>query len=246
MGSNMTVFQAEVLAIKTCAEMNTAKGIKNKTINILSDSESALKAISNPIITSKMVLETVSSLKQLSTDGNNIKLQWVPAHCGIIGNEKADEIAKRGATKTFFGPEPFAGISRTTVKNHLKTLLREDHCKYWCLRNGLNHSKKFIAGIDSNRSKYLLSLRKKQIRLICGFLTGHYPLKSRLKLMNISRDSTCRFCDTEDETAEHLLCDCECLARIRMKLFGIGYPEPEDYFSIEDAVLLQFLTKIKV
>ena len=30
-------------------------------------------------------------------EGRRVVLQWIPAHCGISGNEKADELAKRGA-----------------------------------------------------------------------------------------------------------------------------------------------------
>ena len=30
-------------------------------------------------------------------ESRRIVLQWIPSHCGISGNEKADEFAKRGA-----------------------------------------------------------------------------------------------------------------------------------------------------
>ena len=30
-------------------------------------------------------------------ESRRVVLQWIPAHCGISGNEKADELAKRGA-----------------------------------------------------------------------------------------------------------------------------------------------------
>ena len=30
-------------------------------------------------------------------ESRRVVLQWIPAHCGISGNENADELAKRGA-----------------------------------------------------------------------------------------------------------------------------------------------------
>ena len=36
-------------------------------------------------------------LKQIQSLGKTIILQWIPAHCGIQGNEKADILAKKGS-----------------------------------------------------------------------------------------------------------------------------------------------------
>ena len=30
-------------------------------------------------------------------ESRRVVLQWIPAHCGISGSEKADKLAKRGA-----------------------------------------------------------------------------------------------------------------------------------------------------
>ena len=36
-------------------------------------------------------------MRTLALKGKGIVLRWMPAHCGIWGNEKADFLAKRGA-----------------------------------------------------------------------------------------------------------------------------------------------------
>ena len=91
-----TVFQAEVFAILNCAQKELEKGKHGKRILILTDSQSALKALSSYQVKSKLVWDCLNSLIALSSC-NSLELRWVLEHQGIQGNEKADQLAKKGA-----------------------------------------------------------------------------------------------------------------------------------------------------
>ena len=58
----------------------------------------------------------------------------------------------------------------------------------------------------------LLDLARKNLLVATMFLTGHGSFKTRLKLFNLIEDDTCRFCKSQAETAEHILCDCPIFA----------------------------------
>jgi hypothetical protein len=45
---------------------------------------------------SKRITEIHSSMKLLKGLQHDIKFQWIPSHCGVVGNEMADYLAMKG------------------------------------------------------------------------------------------------------------------------------------------------------
>jgi Ribonuclease HI len=66
-------------------------------------------------VKSKLVLECLECLNELATH-NSVQLVWVPEHDGTLGNERADELANKGADTPFTGPEPVLGLPYSVVK----------------------------------------------------------------------------------------------------------------------------------
>jgi len=89
LGTYTTIVQAEVLAIYKCAEINLKKRLNGTNINIISDSQAALKALCSSTVKSKLVWQCQESLRELSSK-NKVHLWWTPGHEGVEGNEKAD------------------------------------------------------------------------------------------------------------------------------------------------------------
>ena len=73
------------------------------------DSQAALRALSSQKVTSRLGVECLDTLSALASR-NEVTLVGVPGHCGVLGNEKADELARQGAAKPLLGPEPALGI----------------------------------------------------------------------------------------------------------------------------------------
>jgi hypothetical protein len=154
---------------------------------------------------------------------------WVPGHCGILGNEKADEIARKGAAKLLLGPEPALGITKCSAREAIKNWTECQHSTTWNNLPGHKHGKLFINGPCKKKADGLIKLSRNQLRSVDAFLTGHAPVRKHLNTMGLFEgDPSCRLCGSETETVHHIICSCEALARQRYKLFGKIFAEPRD------------------
>ena len=216
LGTWPTVFQAEIIAITKCADIIINKTPKGMRIIIYSDSQAAIKALGSCQMDSKLVQECFNTLQKLSVR-NKVTICWVPGHSGIEGNEKADELARLGSSTQMLGPEPFCGISWSTVKSEISSWITVLRKQYWDNHVGLRQSKNLI-------NPYLLGdtckLSRTDLRGLFGFLTGHYPVRYHLNKMTLSDETICRLCLEEDETTEHILCECGALVRIRREVLS--------------------------
>jgi hypothetical protein len=75
-----------------------------------------------------------------------------------------------------------------------------------------------------------------------GLFTGHCHLKGHLFKLRLTDDPTCERCLEEDESATHILCDCEAIAHLRFRQLDQFFMEPSDY---KDAAISKVLHIIR-
>ena len=117
-----------------------------------------------------------------------VVLQWVPAHCGIPGNETADELAKQGAREE----QPDNRVSFAEKKILVKAAMR-----------------------PKTTSDAYHSLERWQQVVIMRLRTGHCRLNAHMfKKLKLAPSPTCS-CGLEDQTPEHVLQTCPLLKTLR-------------------------------
>ena len=71
----------------------------------------------------------------------------------------------------------------------------------------------------------LLDMRRQQLSVVIGLLTGHLGLYGHLYRIRKDINPLCRRCLNGNETVEHLLCECEPLAVSQGRIFGKSFGE---------------------
>jgi len=219
LGHHTTVFQAETYALLICAKLESLLHRNNCSIAICFDSLATIKAVSAHKATSGLVADAMSALKTLAVY-NSLRLIWVPGHCGIARNEKADALAKQASASNFTGPKPSVGISVFTIYSSINEWTVHEQNRMWQKLSGCRQAKYFLHGADSSRARYAFKLSRKDLQMLVGILTGHANFNRHLFIMGVSQISKCPLCQEDEDTSLHFIAQCSALMLLRKNILG--------------------------
>ena len=130
-------------------------------------------------------------LKELA-DTNRVALQWIPSHCGIPGNEAADQLAKKGAKGIQIEEDLTFHEKKTLIKSIFRMPPRNDDYHH----------------LD----------REDQVKLF-RMRTGHNRLNSHMhRKLKMVPSSACG-CQRGEQTAEHVLQVCSKFDDLRKEIW---------------------------
>ena len=197
-GGLSTNYRAELTALKTAAEMICNDQPRPQNVVFLTDCKSAIQRLQSP--KEQLERDTQQLLSGLSQRAN-VAVQWIPAHCGVYGNEEADRLAKHGSTLEQQHNRVSYREAKTLIKRDVKSRSRE-------LK-------------DHNPGDAIHGLQRHQRVVVFRLRTGHCRLRAHLYRLGLSPTPNCP-CETGPHTPEHVLQDCPLHHDLRIQLWPEG------------------------
>ena len=199
-GLHSTNYKAEAMALEEAATiLERSERTKNNVV-FLTDALSVLQSIKSN--KDKEQHSLITKLTDLSKRYNTT-LQWIPAHCGLRGNELADTLAKQGAHLEQNDSTTTYSEEKTIIKSCLKRKWKLEHPKY-------------------NKADAYNQLERHEQVVIFRLRTNHNKLKQHLyRTFKVGDTDQCP-CGEEAQTAEHILQRCELYKELRVRT----WPQP--------------------
>ena len=177
---------------------------------IFSDSLSVLRILKEQNYTTKATRDLAVQISSfIRTFDLNLTLQWIPSHCGIPGNERADYLAKKGAAKT----QQDKPVSQATVKQIIKSNNKIEWYNKWAQNDKGRVMYHHIP--KPNKIDPINSLERKDQVVIFRLRTNHIQLNAHLNRILKDHQPACPLCGYREETVHHFLFECPPLQDIR-------------------------------
>lgn len=203
-----SVFTGECFALLKALDLIYIMNL-NKTI-IFSDSKSALQTLEKFPFKMKpyypIVFEIRKKLSLCSSRGLSVIFSWVPSHCGIRGNEKADQLAKEAVQDGDMFPYKNYCHDLTALP---RVYLQDSWNDLWA-ESGQSKGRSYFNIQPSITSKpwfFKTKSSKMVTSIISRMRLGHVCTPSHLAKLRIVNSDTCE-CGSDVGDLDHIFFAC--------------------------------------
>ena len=199
-------------------------------IMLATDNQATLQAYDARKLTpgSYLVEDTRKLIKEIEDRWlrAKLKLQLVPGHEGIEGNEKADTEAKRAVegSHRYQRNEHYRLIrgildSKPVTRQTLRVKIRKEHGKEFQKSPRYDKVIKYDTRVPlSSFQKILAKLTRQQASVLIQLHTGNVLLQAYLHHFKLSNTPECPTCSNKPETVTHYLAHCHMYNQQRRRL----------------------------
>ncbi|KAG9223182.1 hypothetical protein CCMSSC00406_0000129 [Pleurotus cornucopiae] len=223
--THYTTFDAEAVGLLLASNEVLTRNLQGE-IEIYMDNQSVIQRLeSGKKGTGQYILEQVENMLKLAKERAaeaaaplHISLHWISAHDNVIGNDRADVLAKEAATGTaqpaehcpsLFTNYPMLPASRAAIRRVARMRIPIRWEKAW--RKSARKPKLDRIDPTLKVGKYLGVVgdwRKNRTSVITQLRTGHVPLNQHLHRIKKADSPYCPHCNDKEESVRHYLIEC--------------------------------------
>ena len=213
-GTHCSNYEAEALAIKAAIDSIEEKvkktSFSNTKVIIFSDAKSVLQALNAETYKSHVIQDLSNRLDVFIKNFNyEIILQWIPSHCQIKGNERADTLAKKGAAEE----QPDRPVTQSSCKQIINAKTKTEWVNDWAL--GSTGRVMYPYMTTPTNTDPIDSLGRREQSIIFRLRSQHVCLNMHLNKINPMQEPVCPLCPCAYETVSHFLFECPELLQLR-------------------------------
>ena len=236
-----SIFTAEAEGIKRALRFILISPNINRKYVIFSDSKSVLESLQNFSTKNTVIKETIDLIQRILISRKTVKFCWVPGHVGIVGNENADQAAKRAQRRE---EPPHYRLPHTDLYPKVSTFVKQNWQNRWELADRARPNKLFsiqneIKPFDTH------GLTRKEETVIHRLRIGHTRLTHAFLMRGGPRiPDVCCYCNNPQEilSVKHIMIHCPALQAERARHYDV--PTMKDLFeTVSLRTILAFLQR---
>lgn len=216
--NEVSIKTTEILAIKEAIDFGLVNN--HKQILILTDSLSSCVSLDNSMKNKNWKFYENSIInKAIDNTSVEIVIMWIPAHIGIIGNEKADQIAKKMLITDQQVPiKNLIPIEDTKkiIKSEIFNLWKNDYNQLTLIKG------KFNKEINKNELPVkrwfhnMNNVTNRDLKMMNRIRTNHSFNKEYKYIIKLENNPNCEVCN-QIENNEHIIMNCIKYNNVRTK-----------------------------
>ena len=176
-GALCSNYKAEALAIEApihhLQQQFTLSKESIQNVVVFTDSMSVLQALENEKQNTPLLISITKTLSSFIQEFEiEVTLQWIPSHCEIPGNERADTLAKKGAESE----QANIPVSLDTAKQIIRSNNKIQRLNNWAMSN---KGRSMFAHMPTpNKKDPNNNLKREDKVMIFRLRTQHIPLNA--------------------------------------------------------------------
>ena len=209
-----TIFAAEATAISLALNYYQHMGPFHHDVVVYSDSMSCLQAIEGEDTENPFICHIMNLLWSLSDKGIRVRFCWVPSHCGIDGNERVDQLAKKTLDQDI---DPLASVHYTDMKPLVNSYIQKMVQTKWDV--AVHGRDRFLVKPTLGPPKKFQHLTRAEEVVITRLRIGHTKA-TKSHILSRGPPTGCHHCG-QTLTIDHMLLECALLQECRDEYYTV-------------------------